>query len=127
MPAQLGPIDCHKYRDHLLDEDWLRCVEAMFDLRQQQNYWLWMAFLYLLRPLVWVLCGGWLRQFILQDLLFDGLLSEHRVAVYVRSAREVLWPAGVWADAAPQKTDDQRRLTRLALEAEMKKLLTPGK
>jgi hypothetical protein len=51
------------------------------------------------------------------------VISEDQVEFYIRRAREVLWPNGVWAETAPPRSEQQKRETRAALESELRKLI----
>ena len=91
-----------------LDEYWLVLANELFDMDQRHPY-LWYQFALFLRPLVHVLFGKRVHRQLIS--LIQKLLSEKRVALYVRAARENLWPHDQWSEPVPDRPQEQQEET----------------
>jgi len=111
--TELGPFRVADYESEHLDEPLYALAEAVFRLARSSAGWVVTLYLYCIKPTLHLLCGDLINRLLLA--WFAWVLSERRLAYYLATLRESLWPNGVWAGPDPPVTPAESVRRREAL------------
>jgi len=111
--TELGPFRVADYENEHLDEPLYALAEAVFRLARSSAGWMATLYLYCIKPTLHLLCGDLINRLLLA--WFAWVLSERRLAYYLATLRESLWPNGVWAGPDPPVTPAESARRREAL------------